>query len=87
MKSAKLATNSHTYVRKAFKIYNKHHEDNHILLLHFLLHCKMKIRIAIFFCVKKIKPDFKPQIFTFFVGKVITFLETDIEQYVAIPKT
>ena len=87
MKSAKLATNSHTYERKAFKIYNKYHADNHILLLHFSLPCKMKIRVAIFLCLKKIKPDFKPQIFTFFVGKVITFLETDIEQYVVIPKT
>ena len=27
------------------------------------------------------------QIFTFFVGKVITFPETEIEQYVAILKT
>ena len=39
-----------------------------------------------FFC-KKIKADFKPRIFTFFVGKVITFPETEIEQYVATLKT
>ena len=31
--------------------------------------------------------DFKLQIFTFFVGKVIKFPETEIEQYVVILKT
>ena len=36
---------------------------------------------------KKIKAVFMSQIFTFFVGKVITFPETEIEQYVAILKT
>ena len=48
----------------------------------------MKI-LTNFFCVykKKIKVAFKPQIFTFFVGKVITFPETEIEQYVVILKT
>ena len=42
-KSTKLAANSHNYDKKAFKIYNKHHVDNHILYLHFFLSCEMKI--------------------------------------------
>ena len=37
--------------------------------------------------MKKIKANFKPQVFTFFVGKVITFPENEIEQYVFILKT
>lgn len=36
--------------------------------------------------MKKIKADFESQIFII-VGKVITFLETEIEQYVVILKT
>ena len=37
--------------------------------------------------MKKIKADFESRIFIIFVGKVITFLETEIEQYVVILKT
>ena len=48
-KLTKLAANSHTCERKAFKINDKHHVDNHILLLRFFLPSKMKIR-TIFFC-------------------------------------
>ena len=39
-KSTKLARNSHTYEKKAFKIYNKLHVDNHIVFLIFFDHVK-----------------------------------------------
>ena len=42
-KSTKLAANSHTCERKAFKIYNKHNVDSHILFLPLFLPYKMKI--------------------------------------------
>ena len=81
----KLAANSHIYERKAFKIYNKHHVNNHIASMFFLPY-KMKIWIFFdfFFFVKKLKVDFKPQMFTFFAGKVIALPETEIEQYVVL---
>ena len=34
---------THTPMRETFKIYKKHHVDNHILFLHFFLPCKMKV--------------------------------------------
>ena len=70
-KLIKLAANSHTYQKKAFKIYNKHHVDNPILFLRFFYLVKWRYE----------------QFFTFFVGKVITFSETEIEQYVGRLKT
>ena len=85
-KSTKLARNSHTYEEKAFKIYNKLHVDNHILFLIFFDHVKWKYEQFLFFH-EKIKADFKPQVVTFFVGKVTIFPETEIEQYFVILET
>ena len=86
-KSRKLAANSHVYKRKAFKICNKHHVDNYVLFLRFFCFLKYKYEQFFVFLWVKIKAGFKPQIFTFFVWKVITFPENEIEQYVVILKT
>ena len=87
----KLAANSHNYEMAVFKIYSKHYVDNHILLLFSFYLVKWKYEQFLFFAKKKKKKKkkagFMSQIFPIFVGKVITFPETEIEQYFAILKT
>ena len=82
-----MSVNQNQYKKKSFKIYNKYHVDKNILFLHFFCLVKWKYEQTLFFCEKKKKEaDFKPKMFTFFVGKVITFPKTEIEQYVVILK-